>query len=96
MSGGFFSYYQYHIDHVANDIEQLLVDNYSTEKNEWGDPKGRNYSEETMDQFRVALMLLRAAYVYAHRIDWLVSGDDSEESFHSRLADDITKLEEAR
>lgn len=95
MSGGFFSYYQYHIDHVANDIEQLIVDNYSTELNEWGDRKGRNYSEETMDQFRVALMLLRTAYIYAHRIDWLVSGDDSEQSFHSRLEADLAKLEDA-
>lgn len=92
MSGGYFSYEQYRIDQIANDIEQLIIDNNSTELNEWGDTKGRNYSEATINEFQQALYVLRVAFVCAHRIDWLVSGDDGEDSFHARLADDIETL----
>ena len=35
------------------------------------------------------------AQVYAHRIDWLVSGDDGEDSFHRRLKSDIAELQES-
>jgi hypothetical protein len=30
--------------------------------------------------------------VYAHRVDWLVSGDDGEESFMKRFDEDLNKL----
>jgi hypothetical protein len=30
--------------------------------------------------------------VYAQRVDWLVSGDDGEESFITRLAEDLKEL----
>jgi hypothetical protein len=32
------------------------------------------------------------AQVYAHRVDWLLSGDDGEESFLRRLAEDLKNL----
>lgn len=35
---------------------------------------------------------LKTAYVYAQRIDWFLSGDDGEESFVSRLNDELEKL----
>jgi hypothetical protein len=35
---------------------------------------------------------LHKAQIYVQRIDWLVSGDDSEDSFHQRLAQDIQRL----
>jgi len=38
------------------------------------------------------LAILRQAHVYAQRIDWLVSGDDGEDSFHRRLKHDLEKL----
>lgn len=34
------------------------------------------------------------ASVYAQRVDWLICGDDSEESFHERLAEDLAKITE--
>lgn len=53
-----------------------------------------DYTEETFQEFRNGIAALRRAYVYAQRIDWLLSGDDDEESFHRRLKDELEKLDE--
>ena len=94
MSGGHFDYNQYKIDQIACDIEQMIIDNDSTELNEFGYTKGYNFSPETIEKFKEGLDILKLAYVYAQRIDWLVSGDDSEDSFHSRLNEEINKVKE--
>ena len=78
MSGGHFNYAQYKIGDIADSIEQLISE----------DEDGK-YTEETIVQFCTALWLLRRAEIYAQRIDWLVSCDDGEESFHKRLALDL-------
>lgn len=77
MSGGHFDYQQYNIQNIADDVEQLIESNDG------------NYSEETIVEFKRGLEFLRLAYIYAKRIDWLVSGDDGEETFHKRLKDEI-------
>jgi hypothetical protein len=38
-------------------------------------------------------MSLLLAQIYVQRIDWLVSGDDGEDSFHSRLDADFEALD---
>lgn len=85
MSGGYFNYSQHYLLDMAEDIGGEILTNDSTEKNEWGDPIGRQYSPETIAEFEKAVKALKLAYVYAHRIDWLLSGDDGEDSFHKRL-----------
>jgi hypothetical protein len=35
---------------------------------------------------------LKRAQIYAHRIDWLLSGDDGEESFLRRLEEELNEL----
>lgn len=77
MSGGHFGYQQFNIQNIADDVEQLIESNDG------------NYSEETIVEFKRGLELLRKAQVYVQRIDWLVSGDDGEETFHKRLKDEI-------
>ena len=52
----------------------------------------QTYSEETIRQFKEAIRLLNIAGVYAQRIDWFLSGDDGEETFHERLKEDLSKL----
>jgi len=89
MSGGYFEYDQYKIAQIADMVEQLIISNDNTELNEWGEQKGRHYSDKTIGEFAKGLQLLRQACVYAQRIDWLVSGDDGEDSFHSRLNEDL-------
>ena len=85
MSGGHFNYKQHHLIEIAEDIDSAISNNNSTEKNEWGDSIGNRYSPETIDEFEKAVKALKLAYVYAQRIDWLLSGDDGEDSFHKRL-----------
>ena len=92
MSGGHFQYKQYELGHMADEIEQLILDNDSEEVNEWGDKKGYGYSPETIAKFKVARMALLLAQIYVQRIDWLVSGDDGEDSFHRRLDADLKAL----
>jgi len=89
MSGGHFDYEQYKISQIADDIDQLVRDNNNKELNEWGDTKGSNFSAETIAEFKKGIEILKQAYVYAQRIDWLMSGDDGEDTFHERLKDDL-------
>jgi len=92
MSGGHFDYNQYKIGYIADEVDQLIRDNNSQEPNAWGDPKGRAFSAATIAEFHRARSLLRQAQIYAQRIDWLVSGDDSEDSFHVRLGEDLSNV----
>lgn len=50
------------------------------------------YSDETIENYKLALCFTKLASVYLHRIDWLESGDDSEDSFNERLKEDLAKL----
>jgi len=92
MSGGHFQYKQWEIGNIADEVEQLIITNDSEELDRWGDRKGSHFTPETIEEFKKGLILLRQAYVYAQRIDWLLSGDDGEDSFHSRLKNDLDKL----
>ena len=38
------------------------------------------------------LIALKVAAIYAQRIDWLLSGDDGEESFKRRLKEELDAL----
>jgi len=92
MSGGHFSYMQWEIGNIADEVEQLILDNDSEELDEYGGRKGSHFTPETIEEFKKGLVILRQAYVYAQRIDWLVSGDDGEDSFHRRLKVELEKL----
>ena len=94
MSGGHFQYNQYKLQMIAEEIEELIEKNTCNDKNQWGDVIGHHYSRETMREFDKAVSLLKQAYVYTQRIDWLVSGDDGEDSFHRRLADELAKVKD--
>jgi hypothetical protein len=93
MSGGHFRYDQYKLQMIADEIEQLIIDNESEEVNEYGEKKGYHFSKETIKEFMGAVALLRVSYVYVQRVDWLVSGDDGEDSFHRRLNLDLEKIQ---
>lgn len=78
MSGGHFDYQQNRIQNILEEIEALI-------------DKG-GYSKETLKEFANAKKLLEKAFVYIQRIDWLVSGDDGEETFHERLSEALREL----
>ena len=86
MSGGHFDYQQYRLGDIADSIEASIeVNNVKSEEFEWV----QEYSAETIAEFKTAVDLLRRARIYAQRIDWLLSGDDSEKDFHKRLKEEL-------
>lgn len=89
MSGGYFDYKQYNLDYISDEIDQLIRSNDTP--NERGDTC--KFSEETLRHFKDGLKLIQRAAIYAQRIDYLVSGDDSEKCFHERLKEDLEKLD---
>jgi hypothetical protein len=93
MSGGHFEYQQYRIEDIARGIEELVASNDDESLNEWGDRRGRGYSAETIEKFKTAVDTLRKAAIMAQRVDWLVSGDDGEDSFHCRWNKELEEHE---
>ena len=108
MSGGHFNYDQYKIGYIADEIEKHIEKNGKPKtKKELADepylgadyykefPEALNhyeYPEEVIEKFKEAVKALRAAEIYAHRVDWLLSGDDGEESFLKRLNESLESL----
>ena len=89
MSGGHFDYDQYKIDQIADSIETLIYNNDDETEDEYGWRRGRGYRPDTIAKFKEALDTCRRAAKMAHRIDWLVSGDDGEDTFHKRWQEDL-------
>lgn len=50
-------------------------------------------SNETIDAMKEAYRQIRIAEIYATRVDWMMSGDDSEDSFRERIKEDLTEFE---
>jgi len=85
MLGGFFEYQQYRLNDMADQIQNIHDTNDE-------DMIEDRYSVETRIEFRKAIIALQIARIYVDRIDWLLSGDDSEETFHKRLKKDLENL----
>lgn len=92
MSGGHFEYRQIQIWDIAQEIKELIDNNHNQSPDEFGYPIGRNFSPKTIEKFIEAYDILIQAYLYVQRIDWLVSNDDSEDSFHERLKEDLSEV----
>lgn len=52
-----------------------------------------NLSDETINVMKEAYRQIRIAEIYATRVDWMMSGDDSEESFRERVKEDLAEFE---
>ncbi|KIO44198.1 hypothetical protein [Sanguibacteroides justesenii] len=50
-------------------------------------------SDETINAMKEAYRQIRIAEIYATRVDWMMSGDDSEESFRKRVKEDLAEFE---
>lgn len=104
MSGGHFNYNQYRINDIADSIEhELNRQGKEKPKDElYGDkeyfekyPDEKyyyTYPETVQEKMREAVKQLKIAAVYAQRVDWFLSGDDGEENFVERLAEDLNTL----
>jgi len=108
MSGGAFDYNQYKIGYIADQIEQTIIKNGLEKtqeelKNEsWRDDSWYEkypedlfhykYPDEVIEKMKEAVKVLKIAQEYAQRVDWLLSGDDGEESFLSRLEENLKQI----
>jgi hypothetical protein len=108
MSGGHFDYEQHKINYIIESIEAQIDrsgrEKTKEELKEWGGydleyyekyPEEKfyhKYSDETIENFKLGVKKLKEAYIYAKRIDWLLSGDDGEETFIERLKEDLKNL----
>ena len=84
MSGGHFQHQQYIIGDIADSIKSEIIKNRDAE---------HKFSQKTINEFRKGIKILKQAEIYADRIDWLLSGDDSENSFHNRLKEELKEAE---
>jgi hypothetical protein len=108
MSGGAFNYDQYKIGYMVDQIEEVVVKNGVEKtpeelKNEgWRDPDWYKkypedlfhykYPDEVIEKMKEGIEVLKRAQIYAQRIDWLLSGDDGEESFLKRLEEELNEI----
>jgi hypothetical protein len=108
MSGGAFDYNQYKIGYIVDQIEETVIKNGVEKTPEdlkeegWRDPDWYKkypedlfhykYPDEVIEKMKEGIEVLKRAQIYAQRIDWLLSGDDGEESFLRRLEEDLNEL----
>ena len=94
MSGGRFDYKQYDLQYIADEIEQVIQEFERGDKSEYGDYQKWNFENpQTIAEFQYAIKVMNIARIYAQRIDWLLSGDDGEDSFHKRLKHELETFE---
>jgi len=93
MSGGSFDFKQYVLLDIADQIQNVIDNNHSTQKNEWGENIGRGYPMAVIKSLAMTVRQLRRTVAYVHRADYLLSGDDGEDSFLTRLGEDLEKLQ---
>ena len=108
MSGGHWDYIQYRFTDVVEDIKSLIEKNGREKTKEemkdegWREPNWyekypedkfhTKYPDEVIEEFKNGVEVIKKAQVYLQRMDWLLSGDDGEESFLSRLKEDLEQL----
>ncbi len=107
MSGGYFDYNQYMIQEIADEIKQIIYDNgrKKTERElkeeSWNDEEyykkypeelyHYKYSDEVIKKLKEGIKCLEKSAIYVQRIDYLLSGDDSEKSFLDKLKEEESK-----
>jgi len=105
MSGGHWDNQQWHIDNIADGIEQeVIMSGKPIPRQRWEywqmehfkehpeDAVNYAYPESTLRRMEEAVYALKRAAIYAKRTDYLLSGDDGEESFEERLKKELADL----
>lgn len=105
MSGGTWDYLQFKFTEVIEDLKSLINKNGKMKTREemksetrydpdWYEkyPEDKfhtKYSEEILERVKEALEYIELAQIYMQRLDWFLAGDDGEESFKSRLTEEL-------
>lgn len=77
MSGGYWDYFQYR---VSSALEEIELDETPDEYCDY---------ENLKRDILIMKHHLEMSKIYMHRLDWLLSGDDGNESYSSRLKEDL-------
>jgi hypothetical protein len=106
MSGGRFDYREFHIEDIAEQIEQeVIISGKPIPRQRWDYslrqeyeetgkmPTNYAYPESVLRRMEEAVYALKRASIYSHRVDYLLSGDDGEESFERRLSEELAELD---
>ena len=80
MSGGHFNYSRYSLIEIAEEIRCEIANN--DKEDEYGE--ANRYSEETLSKFLTTAIACEKIAGMITRVDYLLSGDDNERSFHER------------
>lgn len=81
MSGGSLNYFYHTFEEPLASISKEI---------KWG----KNiWSPETLLEFQNAIKYMKIAQIYAHRVEWLLDADDSEDTFHKRLNEELAENE---
>ena len=75
MSGGYFNYSQYRLIDIINKLDEREPD--------------EKFDPVTEDLIEDAKVIAQLAKIFLQRVDWLLSGDDSESSFKERIQKDL-------
>lgn len=98
MSGGAFDYIQFRFNDIITEIEKVIqkernpVEDHIPNPYDWREYEEDfryGFSEETLEKFEEAIKTIKKAEIMATRVDWLLSGDDGEDSFHKRWKEEL-------
>ena len=95
MSGGHWDYVQYRLTDVIDELKGIVSGEIKTTDWSTGEEvlERDNYTQVTLEAFKRATKAIEIAQTHIQRIDWLLSGDDSEESYYRRLHTELEKFE---
>jgi len=86
MSGGTFNYDQFRINDIIDNIKRYIEGKH---QEYWMEEQ---YHDEVIKRFEEAILTLELAETMATRIDWLIAGDDSCESFIKRWDKQVSEI----
>lgn len=77
MSGGHFNYSYHHLAQFCDQLESDIRNNHK--KDQWG--YAHNFREDVIYELNVILSKAKELTKLMKHVEWLYSGDDSEETF---------------
>ena len=84
MSGGHFQYQQFQFGMIVESIRSVIENNDSTEDDGFGHDVGIHLPPDIIAKFVETANAVERAEKMVTRVDWLLSGDDGEDSFRRR------------
>jgi hypothetical protein len=84
MSGGRFDYVQFRFGEIVESIRSTIANNDSDEQDDYGGTLGAHLAPDIIAKLSETADAVERAEKMVTRVDWLLSCDDSEDSFRRR------------